>query len=102
MTNGSKHNTSRLYRAAATKSNLSKDINILEIPHPGQCRSVIKLNTHGIPQPVKRTKNAYTVPAPKTIPAFDATLHSRFFSSFFIFISIIKRRHENRVALICF
>ena len=39
---GKRHNTNRLYPAAAVKSSLKSDINIRVIPQPGQYLSVIR------------------------------------------------------------
>ena len=45
-------NIQALYLKACAKSKLKRDINILEIPHPGQCSFVTKCIGHGIAKPV--------------------------------------------------
>ncbi len=77
--------TNRLYLAALTISNLRSEINIRDIPQPGQSFPVTKLKMQGIAMSVSIENAAYNSPAIRTIEVFLNILIKRFFCSSFIY-----------------
>ena len=67
---------------APIKSSLKRQINILEIPHPGQCKPVIKCKGQGIAKPVSRLRIKYKIPTVRKIPTVVNNLLILFFIKF--------------------